>query len=99
MRHKASDFYYEEDLAEWQAQGRLTGLTLAFSRGSRPHYVQDALKAEAQALRDAVAKGARIMVCGGRDMGAGVRATLTEILSPLTLDALAKEGRYAEDTY
>ena len=47
----------------------------------------------------AVAKGARIMVCGGRDMGAGVRATLTEILSPLTIDALAKEGRYAEDVY
>ena len=99
MRHAASDFYYQEDLAEWQAQGRLTGLHLAFSRGKRPHYVQDALRAEAQALREAVAKGARIMVCGGREMGAGVRATLAEILSPLTLDTLAKEGRYAEDTY
>ncbi|NBZ86996.1 PepSY domain-containing protein [Stagnihabitans tardus] len=99
MRHAASDYYYAEDLAEWQAQGRLTGLHLAFSRGNRPHYVQDALRLEAEALREAVARGARIMVCGGREMGAGVRATLSDILSPLTLDRLAKEGRYAEDTY
>ncbi|MCW1920060.1 PepSY domain-containing protein [Rhodobacter sp. KR11] len=101
MRHRDHDFYHQEDLTEWQAQGRLTGLTLAFSRGDRPHYVQDALRDQAVTLREAMAKGARIMVCGGREMGQGVRAALTEILAPLGLtpDQLAKEGRYAEDIY
>lgn len=101
MRHAGSDYYYQEDLAQWQAEGRLSGLHLAFSRGTRPHYVQDALRLQAEALREAVAKGARIMVCGGREMGAGVRVTLGEILAPLGLspETLAKEGRYAEDVY
>ena len=101
LRHPDSDFYYAEDLAEWQAEGRLTGLNLAFSRGKRPHYVQDALALRGPELRDLVARGARVMVCGGREMGQGVRAAMTEILAPIGTDpaTLAKEGRYAEDVY
>jgi len=42
-----------------------------------------------------------VMVCGGRDMAAGVDDALAEILAPagLTPAALKAEGRYVEDVY
>ena len=41
------------------------------------------------------------MVCGGREMAAGVADTLAEILAPagLTPAVLKAEGRYVEDVY
>jgi len=101
LRHPDSDFLYQSDLSDWQAKGQLTRLSTAVSRGARPHYVQDALRIEAAALREAIRKGARIMVCGGRDMAQGVAEALDDILAPLGLGpALLKaEGRYAEDVY
>ncbi|MCV2880068.1 PepSY domain-containing protein [Sedimentimonas flavescens] len=101
MRHAASDFLYGEDLAHWQAEGRLTRLITAASRGARPHYVQDALRADAAELTRLIQAGARIMVCGGREMAAGVSAALGEILAPAGLSPvlLKAEGRYVEDIY
>ena len=101
MRHPDSDFLYGEELAEWQAQGRLDRLTTAVSRGPRPHYVQDALRAESAEVARAIRDGARVMVCGGRAMAAGVAEALTEILAPqgLTPGMLRAEGRYVEDVY
>lgn len=101
MRHPDSDFLYREDLAGWQAQGRLARLVTAVSRGSRPHYVQDALRAESAQVARLIRNGARVMVCGGRDMAAGVSDALAEILAPvgLTPAALKVEGRYVEDVY
>lgn len=101
LRHKDSDFLYEPELQAWQAEGRLSRLVTATSRAERPHYVQDALRAEAAQLAKAIAAGARIMVCGGRDMATGVSAALTEILAPagLTTAMLKAEGRYVEDVY
>ena len=51
----------------------------------------------AQLIRD----GARVMVCGGRDMAAGVANALADILAPtgLTPAVLKTEGRYVEDVY
>ena len=72
MRHPDSDFLYREDLADWQAEGRLARLVTAVSRGSRPHYVQDALRAESAQVARLIRDGARVMVCGGREMAAGV---------------------------
>ncbi len=48
-----------------------------------------------------IADGAQIMVCGGRDMAAGVMAALAEVMAPLGLDpaTLKARGRYAEDVY
>ena len=48
-----------------------------------------------------ITQGARIMVCGGRDMAAGVSEALTGILAPagLTPAMLRAEGRYLEDVY
>jgi sulfite reductase (NADPH) flavoprotein alpha-component len=101
MRHPDSDFFYGEEMPGWQAEGRLTRLVTAVSRGSRPHYVQDALRGDAAEVARLIRDGARVMVCGGRDMAAGVADALAEILAPTGLSpALLKaEGRYVEDVY
>lgn len=101
MRHEGSDFFYGEEFPRWQRERRLTRLVTAVSRGPRPHYVQDALRCEATEVADLIRKGARVMVCGGRDMAAGVAEALAEILAPagLTPAVLKAEGRYVEDVY
>lgn len=101
MRHPGSDFLYGEDIYRWHGEGRLTQLVTAVSRGGHPHYVQDALRAEAAEVVQLVRSGARIMVCGGREMAAGVGAALGDILAPLNLTPimLKAEGRYVEDVY
>ena len=101
MRHPGSDFLYGDDLAKWQAEGRLTRLSTAISRGVRPHYVQDALRAEAAEVAKAIRSGAKVMVCGGRDMAQGVAWALDDILAPmgLTPATLKAGGRYVEDVY
>lgn len=101
MRHPDSDFLYGGELAVWQAEGRLARLSTAVSRGARPHYVQDALRAEAAQVTDAIRKGARVMVCGGRDMAQGVAQAIEDILAPtgLTPAMLKAGGRYVEDVY
>ena len=101
MRHPDSDFLYGEELADWQADGRLQRLVTAVSRGARPHYVQDALRAEGDEVARLIRDGARVMVCGGRDMAAGVADALADILAPvgLTPAMLKAEGRYVEDVY
>lgn len=101
MRHPDSDFLYGEDLPGWQADGRLACLSTASSRGAKPRYVQDALRAEGTEIARLIRDGARIMVCGGREMAAGVAEALAEILAPvgLTPVALKARGRYAEDIY
>lgn len=101
LRHESSDYFYQEELASWQAEGRLDHLFTAASRAERPHYVQDALRAEAAQLTHAIRHGAQIMVCGGRGMATGVAQALDEILAPLGLTPamLKAEGRYVEDVY
>ena len=48
-----------------------------------------------------IANGAQVLVCGGREMAAGVAEAMTDILAPqgLTPAKLKAEGRYAEDVY
>ncbi|MEX5728614.1 sulfite reductase (NADPH) flavoprotein alpha-component [Rhodovulum iodosum] len=101
MRAPDSDFFYGEELATWQDEGRLSRLVTAVSRGAHPHYVQDALRGEAAEVAELILNGARVMVCGGRDMAAGVADALAEILAPagLTPAVLKAEGRYVEDVY
>jgi sulfite reductase (NADPH) flavoprotein alpha-component len=101
MRHLDSDFLYGEDIRAWQKAGRLSRLVTAVSRGARPYYVQDALRAEGAQVALLIRDGARVMVCGGRGMAAGVADALAEILAPsgLTPATLKAEGRYVEDVY
>jgi sulfite reductase (NADPH) flavoprotein alpha-component len=101
MRHAESDFLYGTDMPGWQDEGRLTRLVTAVSRGAAPHYVQDALRGDAAQVAELIRNGARVMVCGGRGMAAGVAEALAEILAPagLTPATLKAEGRYVEDIY
>ena len=101
MRHPDSDFFYGEDFPGWQDEGRLTRMVMAVSRGARPHYVQDTLRGDASQVAELVRDGARVMVCGGREMAAGVADALADILAPvgLTPAVLKAEGRYVEDVY
>jgi sulfite reductase (NADPH) flavoprotein alpha-component len=101
LRHPDSDFLYGEELSRWHEQGQLTRLVTAVSRGKSARYVQDALRAEAAQVQRLIQEGARIMVCGGRDMASGVADALADIVAPLGLTPamLKAEGRYAEDVY
>lgn len=101
IRHRDSDFLYGEDFGAWRLEGYLEQIVMACSRGPKPCYVQDSLRQEAAEIVSLVRAGAKIMVCGGRDMAAGVSAALTDILAPmgLTPALLKAEGRYAEDVY
>ena len=100
-RDPHSDLLYDDDLAQWARAGRLTSLHTAFSRSAKRQYVQDQLREDAANLQGLLARGARIMVCGGREMAQGVQAALAEILAPagLTPARLKAEGRYVEDVY
>ena len=101
MRHPDSDFLYGREMPVWKAKGRLTRLVTAVSRGPKASYVQDVLRSDAVEVTRLIGNGARVMVCGGRDMAAGVADALTDILAPtgLTPALLKAEGRYVEDTY
>jgi sulfite reductase (NADPH) flavoprotein alpha-component len=101
LRHPDSDFLYRDELEAWTAEGRLTGLVTACSRGAHPRYVQHAIAAERAAFIQAIRSGARVMVCGGREMAEGVAETVASILEPLGLSPtlLQGEGRYVEDVY
>lgn len=101
MRHPDSDFLYGEELEGWRRNGQLQRLDTACSRTRQPSYVQDALRGEGVEIARMVRKGARVMVCGGREMAAGVSAVLAEILAPtgLTPTLLRAEGRYVEDVF
>ncbi|MGB3832482.1 MAG: PepSY domain-containing protein [Mesorhizobium sp.] len=101
MRHPDSDFLFREELSDWQREGRLRQLATACSRGRMPCYVQDTLREEAAEIVRLVRRGAKVMVCGGRGMAAGVSAVLADILAPagLTPALLKAEGRYVEDVY
>jgi len=100
-RHPDSDLFYGEELQGWQADGRLASVTAAFSRTDTRTYVQDALRNDATRIARLISEGAQVLVCGGRDMAAGVAEALSEILAPagLTPALLKAEGQYVEDTY
>jgi len=100
-RSPESDLLYGEELASWQTDGRLTSVATAFSRTAERAYVQDILRRDAETVRDLIAEGTRIMVCGGRGMAAGVAEAFDDILAPAGLCAvtLRAEGRYVEDVY
>ena len=100
-RTRAGDFLLADEVLGWRTDGVLSRLDLAFSRdaGDR-RYVQDVLRAEADALRERIARGAVIYVCGSHHpMGAAVHATLAELLGDEALEDLLEAGRYRRDTY
>lgn len=101
-RDPARDFYFGPDLQRWLDEGRLATLQTVFSRTpDGGGYVQDALRRDAERVRDLLAQGAIVRVCGSRAMAQGVAEALDAMLAPLQLSvaALKAKERYAEDVF
>ncbi len=100
-RSPSSDFLYENELGMHLINQRLSTLNTIFSRITGGGYVQDRIGADSAELLSMIRQGAQILVCGGRDMAAGVANALEAILHPagLTLASLRLDGRYVEDVY
>ncbi|WP_299346149.1 sulfite reductase subunit alpha [uncultured Pseudoxanthomonas sp.] len=100
-RQRAHDFFHGDELLAWQANGMLEHLDLAFSRdGSEHRYVQHALLARADRLRQWIAEGAVVYVCGSlAGMAPEVEAVLCSLLGEDHVDILRAEGRYRRDVY
>lgn len=101
-RDPALDFYFGTEIRQWLDDGRLTSLQTIFSRAPEGGgYVQDALRRDADRVRELLAQGAIVRVCGGRAMAQGVAQALDELLAPqrLSVAALKARQRYAEDVF
>jgi len=100
-RHADRDAFYRDELATWQAQGRLERLDWAFSRDTPERiYVQQRVRENGDAIRQWVADGAAIYVCGSlAGMAPAVDAALADILGTETLEALSTQERYRRDVY
>jgi len=112
-QHRATDFLYGEEFLEYQRQGRLHRLDLAFSRDqSHKVYVQHRMLEQGKELWSWLQRGAYFYVCGdARHMAKDVHQALIEIakkeggLSPdaaadyINVTLMKTEKRYLRDVY
>ncbi len=100
-RTRDHDAYFGDEIASALAQGFLAHVDYAFSRDQAERvYVQQRLREQATRLRDWVADGAAIYVCGSlQGMAPGVEAVLVEVLGGEAVERLAESGRYRRDVY
>ncbi len=110
-QHRATDFYYEQELADFLAGGTLTRLDTAFSRDQRTKvYVQDRMSEHGPLLWSWLQDGAHFYVCGdasrmARDVEAALREIaavhggLDETESAAYVKQLAADKRYVRDVY
>ena len=99
-RQRARDFYFAEELTDQEREGRLR-LDPVFSRdGETRRHVQHRLAEQADVVREWLAAGAIVYVCGSHEgMAPGVTAALAEIVGDAGLDRLHAEGRIRMDVY
>ena len=88
-------------VARWQSSGLLSRVDLAFSRNQHERiYVQHLIPPAAGELREWVAEGAAIYVCGSAEgMAAGVDEALVCVFGRARLNQLIAERRYRRDVY
>ncbi|GAA0449543.1 bifunctional nitrate reductase/sulfite reductase flavoprotein subunit alpha [Streptomyces olivaceiscleroticus] len=110
-QHRATDFYYEEELATFLAEGTLTRLDTAFSRDQRAKvYVQDRMREHGALLWSWLRDGAHFYVCGDASrMAKDVDQALREIAvvhggleegeAAAYVKQLAADKRYVRDVY
>jgi NADPH-ferrihemoprotein reductase len=98
-KQRTSDYLYEDELMQFQKDGTLTKLHLAFSRDQAEKiYVQDLLAKHSKETFDLIeCKGAYIYVCGGTKMGMDVTETITKIIAEESGDGLIKAKSYVDD--
>jgi sulfite reductase (NADPH) flavoprotein alpha-component len=110
-QRRASDFYYQDELLGYQADGLLTQLSLAFSRDqAQKIYVQDRMREHGAELWRWLQEGAAVYVCGDASrMAKDVDRALQDIVArhggldgPAARDYMARmtrEKRYLRDVY
>lgn len=110
-QHRATDFLYEDEWAQWQRQGQLTRFDSAFSRDQeRKIYVQDRMREHAAEMWSWISGGACFYVCGdARRMAKDVDVALHDIvaqqgrMSPEAaveyVRQMKKDKRYQRDVY
>ncbi|MFF7474744.1 molybdopterin-dependent oxidoreductase [Streptomyces sp. NPDC008092] len=110
-QHRATDFYYEQELTALLAEGTLSRLDTAFSRDQRAKvYVQDRMREHGPLLWSWLQDGAHFYVCGDASrMAKDVDRALKDIATVhggLTADEatayvkqLAADRRYLRDVY
>ncbi|WP_447990068.1 sulfite reductase subunit alpha [Achromobacter spanius] len=100
-RNAAHDDFCRDDITAWREDGTLERVDTVYSRDQpQRRYVQHVLQEEADSVRQWVAAGAAIYVCGSlQGMAAGVDAALEDILGAEPLQALLHAGRYRRDVY
>lgn len=99
-RQAQHDTHFEDELQAWQRKGLLAHVDRVYSRDLPGRHVQEQLQAEWQRLREWLARGAAIYVCGSlQGMGQAVDRLLREQLGEAGLEALIASGRYRRDVY
>lgn len=110
-QHRATDFYYEDELTAFLADGTLTRLDTAFSRDQRAKvYVQDRMREHGAKLWAWLQDGAHFQVCGdAARMAKDVDRALRDIAvthggldhegAALYVKQLAADKRYVRDVY
>ena len=105
------DYLYEDELKQFQKDGVLNKLYVAFSREQEKKvYVQNLLAQNAKETWSLINdQGAYIYVCGGVKMGSDVGTTLRAIISDMGkmnseeskqyLDKMASKGRYVQELW
>ncbi|TVP89722.1 MAG: oxidoreductase [Pseudomonadaceae bacterium] len=100
-RHAACDDFYHSELNDLEARDLLARCDRVFSRDPPGgEYVQHRLNRAQATLRDWVADGAAIYLCGNAvGMAPGVEQVLEDVLGTVTLKQLEAEGRLRRDVY
>ncbi|MEB0044203.1 MULTISPECIES: sulfite reductase flavoprotein subunit alpha [unclassified Pseudomonas] len=100
-RHREHDYLCRDELEEWLIEGDLERLDLVFSRDqAQKIYVQDRLRERADELKQWLADGASIYICGSlHGMASGVDQVLNNLLGTETVERLIEQGRYRRDVY
>ena len=105
------DYIYEDELKNFEKEGTLNSLRVAFSRKTEKKvYVQHLLADDADETWKLVEKEkASIFVCGGTKMGADVSETLRSIVADAGgmstdeakayLDKMSSEGRFVQELW
>jgi len=100
-RQREHDFHHRDEIEGWLRDGHLQHLDLAFSRdGARRIYVQDVLRENMARLREWIADGAAVYVCGSLEgMAPAVDSVLRDTVGLDALESMAADGRYCRDVY
>ena len=100
-KHREHDFLYREQLQDWRSRGMLAGLHTAFSRdGAGKLYVQHVLQQRAGDVRDVLARGGHLYLCGNKShLENAVREAIDAIAGAGHWNALRGEGRIHCELY